>query len=256
VEFRRGLPNGCPASRQTAELLRRIRFSEYFSAGAPLHQLRRSERPFSTPHLLLFRPSPGIMYVNEQSCGFRRGLFRLSAKRWMPMKEKTEILKQIQIFKTLDDEELELVAGLLEERVFEHDATIVKMHEPGSDMFIIKSGGVNIIYLRDGEGEYMLRHFGAGKHFGEMSLFDEKTRSALVKAISDTRILVVRKDSFIEFINEHKSTGIKILIAIIQELSTRLRLTSSELSISMGLEERPLSQEEIDKLTDELAHLY
>lgn len=171
------------------------------------------------------------------------------------MKEKKDILKKIQIFKSLDDNELEKIAGLFEERSFEHDEAIIRMNEPGADLHIVKSGGVNIVYQRDMGGEYMLRHLANGKHYGEMALFDDKPRSALVKAVGPTTILIIPKSDFFNFINENKETGIKLLCAIIQELSSRLRLTSSELSISMDMEERSLTQEEIDSMTDELTHL-
>ena len=161
-------------------------------------------------------------------------------------------LRQVELFNSLNDEDLALVAGMVEEAHYENQQTIIEMNSIGATMHIVKSGGVNIYFKRHEEGEFMLRHLTAGKHFGEMSLFDDQPRSALVKAVGATTLFIIHKDKFFEFLDTHKDAGIKILMTVIRELSARLRLTSRELYISMGTGDELLDQDEIDRLRDEL----
>jgi CRP-like cAMP-binding protein len=161
-------------------------------------------------------------------------------------------LRQVELFNSLNDNDLAQVAGMIEETHYENLQTIIEMNSIGATMHIIKSGGVNIYFKRHAEGEFMLRHLTEGKHFGEMSLFDDQPRSALVKAVGPTMLYEIHKDRFFEFLDTHKDAGIKILMTIIRELSARLRLTSRELYISMGVGEVVLDQDEVDKLREEL----
>lgn len=168
------------------------------------------------------------------------------------MADDSVTLRQVELFSSLSDDDLALVEGMIEEAHYENLQTIIEMNSIGGTMHIIKSGGVNIYFKRHAEGEFMLRHLTGGKHFGEMSLFDDQPRSALVKAVGSTTLYIIHKDKFFDFLNTHKEAGIKILMAIIRELSARLRLTSRELYISMGVGEVVLDQDEVDKLREEL----
>lgn len=169
------------------------------------------------------------------------------------MEEKLEVLKGMKIFQGADNEVLGKVAGITEERTFERNDTIIKMKEPGSSMYIIKSGGVNVYHEGGKAGEFMLRHLKAGEIIGEMALFDDEPRSALVKATGPTTVFEIQKDKFFNLLEEglSKDAVLKLLLFIIKKLSQRLRFTSSDLYISMGVG-KLLTQEEIDELKDEL----
>jgi CRP-like cAMP-binding protein len=174
------------------------------------------------------------------------------------MSDKIDTLKQMELFSELSDGELSQVADIIDTRTYANDETIMHMDEIGINMFIIKSGGVNIHYQKDDDEGFMLRHLGKGKHFGEMSLFDNKPRSALVKAVGDTELFVLEKDKLFTFLKgpADKQTVIKMMMAITYELCARLRFTSNDLYISMGVGSRELTQDEIDKLTQELKSVH
>ena len=168
------------------------------------------------------------------------------------MSERLETLKNVELFKELTDNELKEISDILEERHYANEDTIIQMNEPGATMYLIVEGGVNIYFQQQHEGEFMLRHLKSGSHFGEMSLFDDKPRSALVKAVGETRIFSVDKEELFNLIYREKDLGIKILTVITRELCNRLRFTSRDLYISMGVGSRTLTQDEIDLLKDEL----
>lgn len=169
------------------------------------------------------------------------------------MDEKQKALKNTHIFKSLDGEELNMLAEITEEKSFESGETIIKMNESGSSMFIIQTGGVNIYYRGGRSDEFMLRHLAEGEMFGEMSIFDNEPRSALVKATWSTKVFEIQKDRLFDLVEVKLSRGSarSVLIGIIEKLCERLRFTSNDLYISMGVG-RQLTQQEIDELIDEL----
>jgi len=63
----------------------------------------------------------------------------------------------------------------------------------GNEMYIIKSGRVEII-KEMGEGELVLANLVENEFFGEMALFGDSKRTATVRAVDDSELLVVSKN--------------------------------------------------------------
>ncbi len=63
----------------------------------------------------------------------------------------------------------------------------------GNEMYIIKSGRVEII-REMGDGELVLANLVENEFFGEMALFGDSKRTATVRAVDDSELLVVNKN--------------------------------------------------------------
>lgn len=63
----------------------------------------------------------------------------------------------------------------------------------GNEMYIIKSGGVEII-REMGDGELVLANLVENEFFGEMALFGDSKRTATVRAVDDSELLIVSKN--------------------------------------------------------------
>ena len=63
----------------------------------------------------------------------------------------------------------------------------------GNEMYIIKSGRVEII-REMGDGELVLANLEENEFFGEMALFGDSKRTATVRAVDDSELLVVNKN--------------------------------------------------------------
>jgi hypothetical protein len=67
--------------------------------------------------------------------------------------------------------------------------------------------------------------------FGEMSLFDPSLkRTATIKALSDTEVLILKADNFEKILSERKDIGVIILKNIALKLSRTLETSNIELS--------------------------
>jgi CRP-like cAMP-binding protein len=73
----------------------------------------------------------------------------------------------------------------------------------------------------DKDGEIVLNHLGPGEFVGELSLIDQKPRSASVIALSDVDALELRRDDFLEVLNKFPMMS----LYVISNISSRMRFT-------------------------------
>jgi CRP-like cAMP-binding protein len=79
------------------------------------------------------------------------------------------------------------------------------------------------------KGEQEIARLPHGSHFGEMALIDNAPRSATIKAVGPTRMLVVGRKQFYEYIRKDAAAGVKLLWSFLQILTIRLRSTDERL---------------------------
>ncbi len=125
-----------------------------------------------------------------------------------------KILSSVPLFSGLDREELEAVADVGKEVTFEAGKTILEQGEPGIGFLLILEGKTEV--RKKGK---KVATVGPGGFFGEMSMIDDKPRSADVVAVEPTRCFGVTEWSFTPMLRRNPS----IAIGIIRELVRRLR---------------------------------
>lgn len=80
-------------------------------------------------------------------------------------------------------------------RVYPDNTMICCEHEPGNELYIIQSGKIKITKMIDNK-EVLLAVLKEGDIFGEMSLLENKPRSASGIAYGETSIMAVNKENF------------------------------------------------------------
>ena len=114
------------------------------------------------------------------------------------IKSKTaELLTAFPVFKNLEVSELTQVIKELHPRVLADGAYVFKKGDKADGLYFIESGAVEI---RVGDDVHRL---GQGDFFGEMALLNETNRSASVKSISFSHLLLLEKDTFHELARTH-----------------------------------------------------
>jgi len=111
-----------------------------------------------------------------------------------------EELRQIAVLQAMDREALASLAASLEVSDFGDGQTVFAEGDPGDSMYFLLNGRVRIDKRTDitGASRKTLTVLGTGDYFGEMSLFDQKPRSASAVAEGPARILRLSKSSFDE----------------------------------------------------------
>ncbi len=106
-------------------------------------------------------------------------------------------------------------------RSYEPGEVIFEKDSKGNEMFYILAGIVRI--LRNG---HELKEMKAGDYFGEMAMLIQVPRTATaVAAARDTRLVVISEANFETILRENP----KIVLSILQELSTRLRSSNEQM---------------------------
>jgi cAMP-dependent protein kinase regulator len=111
------------------------------------------------------------------------------------------------LFSALEREEFLEVVARLERKLFQPGQQIVREGEPGTSMFIIVEGSVEVVrQLEDGQSTAVAQ-MGEGEFFGEMALVAEGPRLAGVVATAPTVLLELSRDRLAEVVTRHPSLG-------------------------------------------------
>jgi CRP-like cAMP-binding protein len=133
------------------------------------------------------------------------------------------VLGTIPLFSQLSPEALETISRLMVEVSFKTGDTIFLEREPGTALYIVKSGTVRI-WTRDADAnDVTLSDLGPGAFFGEMSVLDGGKRSANASARTDCGLLCLRSRDFESFLVEHPHAALEV----IRGLGGRLRQTNA-----------------------------
>jgi CRP/FNR family transcriptional regulator/CRP/FNR family cyclic AMP-dependent transcriptional regulator len=125
----------------------------------------------------------------------------------------------VSLFSELDDAELRQLAGVVREQHYKKNVTIFHINDPGTALFILKSGLVKITIEDQSGREIILRILYPTDFFGEMSLIDGMPRSATVTTEEPSDALIIYREQFVGLIEKSP----KILLDMAAVLSRRLR---------------------------------
>src|SRR5574340_750708 len=108
-------------------------------------------------------------------------------------------LQRIKLFSALSVDDCQQVVKRMKRRDFPPNQVIVREGAPGSSMFFITSGMVEVRKKDPHTGiEFLLSYMAPGQNFGEMSLLTGKPRSATVVSTQATTCGVLEQADFQE----------------------------------------------------------
>lgn len=136
------------------------------------------------------------------------------------------LLKGVELFSELTDEQLKLLADLVVVQNFNRDETVVLEGDDSVQaLYLIASGSVQV-YMTGADGrETILSFLERGDFFGEMSLIDGEPRSASVRTVTDAQMLIVHRESFLLLIRQYP----EIAMGLLSEMSKRLRKANKQI---------------------------
>ena len=137
-----------------------------------------------------------------------------------------DLLKGVELFSELNEEQLGMIANLVIVKNFNRDETVVLEGDDSVQaLYLIASGSVQV-YMTGIDGrETILSFLERGDFFGEMSLIDGEPRSASVRTVTDAKLLVIHRESFLSLIRKTP----EIAMALMSELCKRLRKANKQI---------------------------
>lgn len=103
------------------------------------------------------------------------------------------LLKRIEFLQALTDQQFQTLAEQLQTETFKRDAVVCRQGEPGSTLYIVKSGRLCVEAQSENGKKIPLAELQAGDFFGEFSLVTGDPRSATVTALEDSVLLSIGK---------------------------------------------------------------
>jgi CRP-like cAMP-binding protein len=130
-----------------------------------------------------------------------------------------DFLATVPLFSGIDRTELQRFADMTRERFYPRGSVILFENDPGDSLFVVRQGRVKVVLIGEDGREVILGVLGVSDHFGELSLIDDRPRSAHVIAMDDSHLLVLRREDF----RKRVEASPAVAWALLSELSRRLR---------------------------------
>jgi CRP-like cAMP-binding protein len=145
------------------------------------------------------------------------------------MNNNLELLQKTVLFKGSSVEELELAAGLFQERLIKSNTTIFTEKMPAEALYIVKSGNVRITIMAGEGAEKSLLLLGPGEFFGELALLQEESRLVTARSETAVELLVITRKDFQALMDLDPRTASRMLMAITKLLAMRVKAYSARL---------------------------
>lgn len=120
-------------------------------------------------------------------------------------------------------EEVRLLAAYLQESAFPAGTVVIQEGRKANSLAFMEEGVVTIQKEDTGAPERHIIDLSRDAVIGEIAFFDNEPRSATVVAKTDVRLLVLTREQFDVLAAEQPQLAIKVLFAVGQVLSRRLR---------------------------------
>lgn len=137
-----------------------------------------------------------------------------------------ELLRTVPIFEALVVEDLRDLAGRTAVKRFKAGEVIFNQSDAGQQMYIVAEGDVNIYLPGEFSRRVSLKDLSRGEYFGELSMFDEKPRSASAMATTDSVLVELSREMLSDCFERHPRAA----MTVVRTMAERLRETNSMLS--------------------------
>ena len=137
---------------------------------------------------------------------------------------RMEVLRNVGLFQFCTYRELIKVCQMAESRDVPAGAVLFTEGDMGRECFIIEEGQVSIRKKSQSLGDLK-----AGDYFGEMSFIDVPRRSATAIVTRDAKLLVLRRNQFLQLLKQDSELAAKLMWQLLQKLSRLVRVTNRQL---------------------------
>jgi aspartate ammonia-lyase len=155
-------------------------------------------------------------------------------------------LKEIELFRGLDENEYRELYSGLEEKTLETGEFLFRENTPRSDIYIIFTGEIELFKKTAFGVEKKLTIFGRGDFLGEGSWASDSPHSTSARAMQTTKVLMIKKNFFLE----NGSASLKIFSNIARVMSRRMRNANNRLMNEASQYESGRTRMEHDLLGD------
>jgi CRP/FNR family cyclic AMP-dependent transcriptional regulator len=140
------------------------------------------------------------------------------------------ILEQVDIFKGLSREDLDVIARISKQQRFSANDVIFTEKSKGKEMFVVARGQVRVELGIGGKNDRATVHrITEGEVLGELVIVGDERRSGTARCETDCELIAIDRDELLAFFNANTSVGYTVMRNLASLLGTRLRKTNLQL---------------------------
>jgi len=144
---------------------------------------------------------------------------------------KAQILRDSSIFSSLNDDELGELASFAIEHSYMLNEFIFRDEDAPEWFYIVAEGRVKVVKNSSQGKEFIVAFFGPGEMFGEVAVFENKPYPASAQAAIETRVVGIKRGSFLSFIADRPQVALRIINILggrLRDAQSRLRDLAGE----------------------------
>src|SRR5215204_1852258 len=143
-------------------------------------------------------------------------------------------LRQVPLLADLSEEDLEQLYRMAETVSIPAGELVLREGDPGDSLFVVLDGQLEVT-KRQGRQDVLLAVYKPGQFFGEMALLEQAPRSASVRTLRESRLLVISQAAFQTLLSCSASAPLNILHTVTSRLrSTESMLIQNEKMAALG----------------------
>ena len=123
--------------------------------------------------------------------------------------ERIDFLKQIPLFSTLSEDQLDAVVRIISERWEEDGTYICHPGEMGQGLYIVYRGEVEVVAELNGPEHVFVAK--AGDCIGQLGMMGQSIQTASIRARSDAHLFVIEEDQFQALLRQHPDVAIHVI---------------------------------------------
>ena len=149
-------------------------------------------------------------------------------------------LAEVQLFQLLDENELAELASVIDSKTVGAGEIIFNAGEFGDALYIVRSGEVELSVKDTAGQKIVLTNVDKHEIFGELSMLDERPRSATALALTDSELLLLDRDDLLLLFRKQPDAALNMLAALSTMLRKVDRLLQTRVSrnVNEEMEER------------------
>ena len=145
-------------------------------------------------------------------------------------------LATVRLFEFLDEDELGELAAVIDSEKISSGQTVFQAGDLGDCLFIVNYGEVEL-FIKDTAGQkIVLKVAGEDDLFGEISMLDNRPRSATAVAMTDTELFVLDRDDLLLLFQKKPDAALNMLTAMGDMLREADKLLRTRVSRNVNVE--------------------
>lgn len=137
------------------------------------------------------------------------------------VRERMARLAAVELFRFMTESQLYEAARIVSERWVGAGSYLAREGERGHELFVVIDGMIDVVKHVAGDGDRLLHVARPGEALGELALLADISRTASLRAATDSVVLVVRDEAFYEWLRRHPDLSWQIMQRLAEQLAAK-----------------------------------